>query len=405
MDKIKRINLDYIQDIYASRGFTLRLLVKDYYLTLILYLIRNVEGIYFKGGTAINKIFLNHSRLSEDIDFTLTRNIAEVKKEIAEIIQKSGLFEGITEDKNVEGFLRMIIHYNLNDQKGTVFIDLNQRGNILLETENHVINHFYTPTIPQFSIKTLAREELIAEKVAASIGRNKPRDHFDVYQIIHANISINMELVKKKCRESGDEFSIIKMFNQAKKLKNRWDKDMMPLLSRPIAFRTVIKFLAQHFKLKDEKKIIKDEKKKSNMHKKGFIRTLEAVIAVIIIFTFIYFILPKTISEAGDTPVQVKSSQDYIVSDILYDETRRADLFAASQGVCPGSVQGFVGSLTPFGFANACEICEQVQTCIGPDAVPFDRNVYVNSIYLITLDAATNNPKPKVLRVYMWEQE
>ncbi|HLC55547.1 MAG TPA: nucleotidyl transferase AbiEii/AbiGii toxin family protein, partial [Candidatus Nanoarchaeia archaeon] len=185
MDKIKRINLDYIQDIYASRGFTLRLLVKDYYLTLILYLIRNVEGIYFKGGTAINKIFLNHSRLSEDIDFTLTRNIAEVKKEIAEIIQKSGLFEGITEDKNVEGFLRMIIHYSLNDQKGTVFIDLNQRGKLFVEPEYHPISHFYIPFIPQFSIKTLAREELIAEKVAASIGRNKPRDHFDVYQIIH----------------------------------------------------------------------------------------------------------------------------------------------------------------------------------------------------------------------------
>src|SRR3989344_6836875 len=399
MVEIKRIPAIEFEDILARTKFNHSKLTKDYFLTLILYLIKDVEGIYFKGGTALNKIFLNHARLSEDIDFTLTKNVSQVKKEIISIIEKSGLSDKITEDKNVDGFLRVVVNYTgFDGEKESVFIDLNKRGKLILPSEIHKINHFYPPFIPEFSIKTIAREELIAEKVAASIGRNKPRDHFDVYQIIHAKIPINLELVKKKCRESGDEFSIIKMFNQAKKLKNRWDKDMMPLLSRPIAFRTVMKFLAQHFKLKDEKKIIKDEKKKSNMHKKGFIRTLEAVIAVIIIFTFIYFILPKTISEAGDTPVQVKSSQDYIVSDILYDETRRADLFAASQGVCPGSVQGFVGSLTPFGFANACEICEQVQLCIGPDAVPFDRNVYVNSIYLITLDAATNNPKPKVLR-------
>ena len=52
---------------------------KDYYLTLILYLIKDVNGIYFKGGTALNKIFLNHARLSEDIDFTLTINEKKIK--------------------------------------------------------------------------------------------------------------------------------------------------------------------------------------------------------------------------------------------------------------------------------------------------------------------------------------
>ena len=59
------------------------LVKKDYYLTLILYFIRNVEGIYFKGGTALNKIFLNHAGLSEDLDFSLTRNEKEVKDEIS----------------------------------------------------------------------------------------------------------------------------------------------------------------------------------------------------------------------------------------------------------------------------------------------------------------------------------
>ena len=90
------------------------------------------------------------------------------------------------------------------------------------------------------------------------MGRNKPRDHYDVYMILKKGIPINMKLVKKKCHESGDDFSIVKMFNKAKTLKNRWDKDMLALVSEEITFQEVIKFLANHFKLKEHK-----EKKKA----------------------------------------------------------------------------------------------------------------------------------------------
>ena len=87
MDEIKRISGLEFSDINSKLTFQRKLLTKDYFVTLILYLIRDIEGIYFKGGTALQKIFLNHSRLSEDIDFTLTRDIAEVKKEIFKIIR------------------------------------------------------------------------------------------------------------------------------------------------------------------------------------------------------------------------------------------------------------------------------------------------------------------------------
>ena len=103
------------------------------------------------------------------------------------------------------------------------------------------------------------KKEIIAEKVAAAIGRNKPRDHFDIYQIIKKNIPIDMKLVKKKCEQSGNEFSIIKMFNKANKLKHRWDSDMVPLLAEEISFEEVMKTLSKHFKLKEEKEKIKNK--------------------------------------------------------------------------------------------------------------------------------------------------
>mgnify|MGYP001575123925 CR=1 FL=1 len=262
MDEIKRIHDIEFEDIAIRTKFNREKLTKDYFLTLILYLIKDVDGVYFKGGTAINKILLNHARLSEDIDFTLTRDISEVKKEIEEIVEKSGLFEEITQDKNVEGFLRIVVHYKgFANEKDKIFIDLNKKGNLMLPPEVHKLNHFYSPFIPEFSVKTLAKEEMIAEKLAASIGRNKPRDHFDVYKIVKAGIPINLELVKKKCESSEHEFSIIKMFNKAKMLKNRWDKDMASLISEEITFQEIIKFLSKHFKLKEEKEKKKDKQK------------------------------------------------------------------------------------------------------------------------------------------------
>lgn len=258
MDQIKRITDEEFRDLASKLNFDIAKLTKDYFVTLLLYLTKDVDGICFKGGTAIQKILLDHSRLSEDVDFTLTRDVSEVKKEIKAVIMGSKLFEGVTEDKTLEGFARVVVHYvDFSDQKDKVFIDLSERTKPLLQTEEHEIKHFYEPNIPRFSVKTLAVKEIVAEKVRATMTRNKPRDHFDVYKLIEAKVPIDLELTRKKCKQAGIEFSVVKMFNKAKTLKNRWDKDTIALLDKPISFQEVIQFLARHFKLKEEKEAIR----------------------------------------------------------------------------------------------------------------------------------------------------
>ena len=133
MDEIKTISNLELNVINSEHPFQRKLLVKDYYLTLILYLIRNVNGIYFKGGTALNKIFLNHARLSEDIDFSLIRNEKEVRDEITKILTASGFFKEITEGKNVDGFLRMIIKCQSELGESEIFIDFNKKTKIIIE--------------------------------------------------------------------------------------------------------------------------------------------------------------------------------------------------------------------------------------------------------------------------------
>ena len=105
MAEIKRIPAIEFEVILGKTNFLREKLIKDYYLTLILYLIKEVDGIYFKGGNALNKIFLNHARLSEDLDFSLTRDVLDAKKEIVELIKKSErekLKEILTKSKDKE---------------------------------------------------------------------------------------------------------------------------------------------------------------------------------------------------------------------------------------------------------------------------------------------------------------
>lgn len=257
MAEIKKIRQDRIIEIAAEHGFNPEVMLNDYYVTAILYLLRDVKSIYFKGGTALQKIFLDYSRLSEDADFTIERDINDVTKEIRQILESAKLFDKITKDKDVEGFTRLVAHYKGYPKDGTVFIDLNQRAKILMKPEAHALKHFYKDEIPEFKIKTLAKEEMIAEKIAAAMGRNKPRDHFDLYKAMQAKMPINMGLAKKKCKQSGIEFNILKMFSNANKLKTRWDEDLVPLLAEEISFEEVMKMLAKHFKLKEEKENIR----------------------------------------------------------------------------------------------------------------------------------------------------
>ncbi len=252
------ISLNELQVIAGEKGFGLAIMEKDYLVTYLLFLIKEVEGIYFKGGTALNKIFLDHARLSEDLDFTVTVDLKTIEKEIKERV-KGTIFKEVTVDKNVDRFIRLIVHYHLYQEDGSIFIDLNERDQLLLPAESHEIKHFYPDHIPPYKVRTAHTYEMMADKMAAAIGRNRPRDHLDLYNIVQHQFLLDLKLVKKKCESSGDEFDITKMFNKAQKLKRRWDEDVEKFLREKVSFQEVMSTLAKHFHLKEEK----EKKKKS----------------------------------------------------------------------------------------------------------------------------------------------
>lgn len=140
MASIENIRQDKITEIASKKGFLETTIAKDFYATAIIYLLSNVDGIYFKGGTALQKIFLDYSRLSEDVDYTVAKDIE--KEKIKEMVMDSGLFERVSEDKSVDGFFRLVFYYKYRGGVDSVFVDLNQRANLILEPEVYEVSAF-----------------------------------------------------------------------------------------------------------------------------------------------------------------------------------------------------------------------------------------------------------------------
>lgn len=269
MAQIKKITETRLNYLAGEKGFNILYFEKDYFLTLLLYFLKDVEGLYFKGGTALNKIFLNHRRLSEDIDFSCSKPISEIREEILKIIEEQKeFFPKMELQKQTPTFTRINVYYSSYQKEGLyAFIDLNSKASILLKPEKKKVPHFYKE-IPEFEINTLNIKEIAAEKISALIGRKQPRDYFDAYSIIQAKLKIDMPLIRKKLKSSGKQLLIERIFKNSNKIYHNWEEEIGTLTNKPISYKTAIFTIAKYFKYKEKKQKAKNQAKQLNSQKK-----------------------------------------------------------------------------------------------------------------------------------------
>ncbi len=162
------------------------------------------DKLVLKGGTAINLFYRELPRLSVDIDLDY---IGDTKEEMEK--DKEELWK----------FLQMALfqkNYSLSPQSKRYFAldsavyqyinNAGNRDNIKIEINyldrNHVLplcdKPIKTPVAEsEVNVKVLSACELYGSKIAALIGRCKPRDIYDVYGLIESSIIKNKEMLKK----------------------------------------------------------------------------------------------------------------------------------------------------------------------------------------------------------------
>ena len=134
------------------------------------------------------------------------------------------------------------------------------------------------------------------------------------------------------------------------------------------------------------------------VNKKGFVKLLEAVIAIILIFIFITLIIPRKAQEQTTIPREITATQDIIIEGIQSDEILRQKILDNNDN----TLQDFINSKIPENIGVYFIICQINSPCIpASNILPTREAVYTKS--LVISDNYAGNP-PKLFKLYLWRK-
>ena len=197
--------------------------VREYFQHLFLsYFYQEAEAdkIYFKGGTAL-RIIYQSPRFSEDLDFSANLStITPIENAIVATLlhlNQEGLTTEVEESKPTSGGYIGIVRLNGYDLTIPIHLEVSLRR-VKKGGETVIIANDY---IPAYSVIRLAEKELIGEKIAALLSRQKPRDFYDFYFLLRNR------LIPEKNREMFE--AVLKAL---KKSSIRFDAELKAFLPK-----------------------------------------------------------------------------------------------------------------------------------------------------------------------------
>lgn len=259
-DKLKDI-INFIAD---EQGFRPAIIEKDYHLTRILNAVNEhlSRDIIFKGGTLLNKVYLNYHRLSEDLDFSYrndidvstrgkrSRAITPIRKKMSSFLSFLGLTSDDLQGKGFNNSTQYLFKFQylsvITKRKETIKFEISLRQPSFLPPITVPVKHFYQDPFtgedlfPQGTVLALSLEETVAEKLKAAISRLTPaiRDYYDLEHFIKSGFDFArpdfLKMVNEKLRLDGYEKDYshnLGLSDQAiKELKRVSESDLMPMI-------------------------------------------------------------------------------------------------------------------------------------------------------------------------------
>ena len=155
---------------------------------------KNVDKVFFKGGTALRLVF-NSPRFSEDLDFSSLLSEREIEKLIESVLIDLNNFnikiDILTAKKTSGGYF---CNSKCVFDKEEIGLKLNFSNRRSAKGEVFMIS---SDLIVPYSVFCLQKKDLIKEKIEALLNRKKDRDFFDLYFILRSRIEVD-EVIKKR---------------------------------------------------------------------------------------------------------------------------------------------------------------------------------------------------------------
>ena len=148
------------------------------------YQLPDSNRVFFKGGTALRVVY-NSPRFSEDLDFSSPLSASRLENLIVDTlhhIRGENIEADISEAKQTSGGYLAI----LNLDRTPVQLEISSRSTPVPNGEPVTVVSDYCPP---YTLVILSRDQLVREKLAALQTRSKPRDFYDFYFLLRANIT------------------------------------------------------------------------------------------------------------------------------------------------------------------------------------------------------------------------
>ena len=218
----------------ATTGFAARLIEKDYFASVLLHqLCSGSSDLVFKGGTCLSKIFWGFSRLSEDLDYSIsvppdaTRSqrraaVSPIKRAVENIPAAVPAFRVVEplRGSNVSTQYTSMLCYpsQIVEEVETIKLEIDFREPLLLDAEVREARTLLLDPVgggamvPPFRVRAIAEPEAYAEKARAALTRREPavRDIYDFDYAVQTG-HLNPEdaslvaLVRQKLAMPGNE--------------------------------------------------------------------------------------------------------------------------------------------------------------------------------------------------------
>lgn len=141
------------------------------------------------------------------------------------------------------------------------------------------------------------------------------------------------------------------------------------------------------------------------INKQGYIKTLEAIIAIVIILIFTFAVTPKP-EPSYQLPSSVENAQNYILEEIAGDEDVRTNIMASDPAnpddPAYEDIRNIVDANLPTGYAYTVGICLESACSSNSTAIAEGTSVYTAEA-MIGSDGVVDTT-PRIVRIWMWRK-
>jgi len=138
---------------------------------------------------------------------------------------------------------------------------------------------------------------------------------------------------------------------------------------------------------------------KGRLNKKGYMLSLEAIIGVLILFLFFYYVAPQKVP--ATEPKNIELIQNAILNEVATNLALRNAVLASQMDYQPirDAIDAFLKNRYNYYFVikNTDEFPSSVDLSVPPK----NKQVYAKSI---VISATSDNIGPKAFYLYLWEK-